>query len=46
LTAAYSVQQQAEPQLAQSMRNSWDATDEQIQKIKYLASAQQAFHTT
>lgn len=42
LAAAYSVQQQAETQLAQSMRNSWDATDEQIQKIKDLTSAQQA----
>lgn len=41
LTAAYSVQQQAETQLAQSMRNTMDATDEQIQSIKDLASAQQ-----
>ncbi len=41
LTATYAVQQQAETQLARAMRNTMDATDEQIQSIKDLCSAQQ-----
>lgn len=41
LTAAYAVQEQAEVQLAQVMRNTMDATDEEIQSIKDLCSAQQ-----
>lgn len=42
LTAAYQVQLQAETQLATNMRNTMGATDEQIQSIKDLCSAQQA----
>lgn len=41
LTAAYSVQASAEARLEQMMRNTMDATDEDIQSIKDLASAQQ-----
>ncbi len=42
LTSAYSVQESAETRLAQAMRNSMGATDEQIQSIKDLTSQQQA----
>lgn len=41
LTDAYAVQEEAERQLAVTMRNSMDATDEQIQRIKDLCAAQQ-----
>ena len=42
LTSAYAVQESAETRLAQAMRNSMGATDEQIQSIKDLTSQQQA----
>lgn len=42
LTSAYAVQESAEARLAQAMRNSMGATDEQIQSIKDLTSQQQA----
>lgn len=42
LTSAYAVQENAETRLAQAMRNSMGATDEQIQSIKDLTSQQQA----
>ncbi|MGM9740954.1 MAG: hypothetical protein ACI3ZP_10165 [Candidatus Cryptobacteroides sp.] len=41
LTSAYAVQESAETRLAQAMRNSMGATDEQIQAIKDLTSQQQ-----
>lgn len=41
LTDAYAVQAQAETKLATVMRNTMDATDDEIQSIKNLASAQQ-----
>ena len=41
LTGAYAAQIEVETQLASNMRNSMDATDEQIQSIKDLCSAQQ-----
>lgn len=41
MTAAYSVQASAEARLEQMMRNTMDATDDDIQSIKDLASAQQ-----
>ena len=41
LTDAYSVQAAAEARLEQMMRNTMDATEDEIQSIKDLASAQQ-----
>ncbi|MDO5316960.1 MAG: hypothetical protein Q4F82_12795 [bacterium] len=41
LTDAYAVQSAAEARLEQVMRNTMDATDDEIQSIKDLASAQQ-----
>ena len=41
LTDAYAVQAQAETRLATVMRNTMDATEDEIQSIKDLASAQQ-----
>lgn len=41
LTDAYAVQAQAEARLATVMRNTMDATEDEIQSIKDLASAQQ-----
>lgn len=41
LTQAYDAQSEAETKLAQVMRNTMGATDEDIQSIKDLASAQQ-----
>ena len=40
-TSAYAAQESAETRLAQAMRNTMGATDEEIQSIKELASAQQ-----
>ena len=40
-TSAYSVQESAETRLAQAMRNTMGASDEEIQSIKDLAAAQQ-----
>ncbi len=42
LTAAYSAQVEVERQLETNMRNSMNATDQEIQAIKELCSAQQA----
>lgn len=41
LSAAYAVQEQAETQLATAMLNTMGATEEEIQSIKNLCSAQQ-----
>lgn len=41
LSVAYQMQEQNEMRLAQAMQNSMDATNEQIQSIKDLCSAQQ-----
>lgn len=41
LSAAYAAQESAETRLAQAMRNTMGATDEQIQAIKDLTAAQQ-----
>ena len=41
LSAAYTAQESAETRLAQAMRNTMNASDEQIQSIKNLAAAQQ-----
>ena len=41
LADAYAIQEEAERKLETTMRNSMDATDEEIQGIKDLASAQQ-----
>lgn len=40
-TSAYAAQESAETRLAQAMRNTMGATDEEIQSIKELASEQQ-----
>jgi hypothetical protein len=41
LTGAYALQSQAETRLAQAMRNTMDASDEEIQSIKDLCAEQQ-----
>ena len=41
LTSSYAAQVEAETQLATAMRNTMDATDEEIDRIKQLASEQQ-----
>lgn len=45
LTGAYQIQKTAETQLETVMRQRMDATDEEIESIKKLASAQQALGT-